>query len=74
MLLLSAAFLGERITPRRALGFLVAMAGLVAIASARDGDTEVAYPLRIALTALAPLSWSFYTVISKPVSERVSMS
>lgn len=66
VMLLSAAFLSERITRRRALGFVLALSGLVAIAFSRENGGAVAYPLRIALTALAPLSWSIYTVLTKP--------
>jgi O-acetylserine/cysteine efflux transporter len=72
LMLLSAAFLHERITRRRAGGFLVAVAGLVLIASARDDGRTVAYPLLIGLTALAPLSWAIHSALTKPVMETVS--
>lgn len=70
VMLLSAAFLGERITGRRAAGFLTALAGLGLIATARNGG-GASYPLLVLLTALAPLSWSIYTVLTKPVSGKV---
>ena len=69
---LSALFLAERITRRRAIGFLVAVTGLVLVATSKDSEEGFAYPLRIAITALAPLSWAVHTVLTKPVSGRVS--
>ncbi|MHC4472380.1 MAG: DMT family transporter [Planctomycetota bacterium] len=69
---LSAAFLGESITRRRVLGFLLAVSGFALVATAKDAGEGVAYPLRIAITAIAPLSWAVHTVLTKPVSGRVS--
>jgi drug/metabolite transporter (DMT)-like permease len=43
--------------------------GLVAFA--RRGELGGTYPLTVAITALAPLSWSIYTVLSKPLASRV---
>ena len=71
VMLLSAIFLGERITKRRITGFALALAGLVVVARSREGG-GVAYPLIIALTALAPFSWSIHSVLTKRVSGRVS--
>jgi O-acetylserine/cysteine efflux transporter len=70
VMVLSAVFLGERITARRIGGFLLALAGLVLVATAREGN-GADYPLLIGLTALAPLSWSIYTVLTKPVTGKV---
>lgn len=64
VVLLAAWFLGERLTPRKGLAFLVAVAGLALIAVARDGG-GTAYPLLVAITALAPLSWSIYTILGQ---------
>jgi O-acetylserine/cysteine efflux transporter len=69
---LSVAFLGERLTRRRLVGFAVATIGMYVVATARRGGGGVGYPLLLAITALAPLSWSLLTVISKPVTARVS--
>jgi len=71
VMLLSALFLAERITARRGLGFLVAIAGVVLVARSGTGHRGEAYPLLVAVTALGPLSWSIYTVITKPVTGRV---
>jgi len=71
VMLLSALFLSERITLRRGLGFLVALTGVVLIARSGSGLRGASYPLLVAVTALGPLSWSFFTVVSKPVTGRV---
>ena len=69
VMLLAAAFLGERLALRKAIAFLVAVSGLLVIAFSRGGERElVAYPALIALTALAPLSWSIYSILSQPIT------
>jgi len=72
VMLLAAAFLGEGLTLKRMTGFAVAAAGMVVISLANKGGVELGYPLLIAITALAPLSWSIYSVVSKPMTGRVS--
>ncbi len=67
LLVLAAVFLGERITARRAAGFVLAATGVALVARARTGPEGAAYPLLVAVTALAPLCWSVYTTLSKPV-------
>jgi len=69
---LAALFLNERLTGRRLAGFAVAATGMTIIATAKLDDAGLDYPLLIAITALAPLSWSCYSVISKPMAGRVS--
>jgi len=69
---LAAIFLGERLTARRVGGFVVAAAGMALIGLARPASGGSAYPLLVAITALAPLSWSIYSVASKPMTGRVS--
>jgi len=71
VMLLAAATLGEPLTRRRVTGFLVAAGGMALIATAQRGETGTAYPLLILVTALAPLSWSLYSVVSKPVTGRI---
>ena len=71
VMLLSALFLGERITPRRGIGFVIAATGLVIVATSKASG-GVAYPLLIAMTALAPLCWSIHSVLTKPVTRTVS--
>jgi drug/metabolite transporter (DMT)-like permease len=70
VLLLAAVFLGESLTRRRVLGFLVAVAGMVVVALAK-GERANVYALIVFVTALAPLSWSLYSVVSKPLAGRI---
>jgi drug/metabolite transporter (DMT)-like permease len=70
VMLLAAAFLGERLTARRLAGFAVAASGMIVVALARRGETR-AYTLAIAVTVLAPLSWSLFSVLSKRPSARI---
>lgn len=72
LILLSAAFLGERITARRAAGFLVAATGVVLVARARTDTEGAAYPFLVALTACAPLCWALQSALAKPVVGKVS--
>jgi drug/metabolite transporter (DMT)-like permease len=75
VMLLAALFLGEALTRPRVIGFAVATAGMALIALARPSSgagAGEAYPLLVALTAGAPLSWSVYSVLSKPLAGRAS--
>jgi drug/metabolite transporter (DMT)-like permease len=71
VMILSAVFLGERLTRRRLLGFLLALTGLVLVARSKEGSGAT-YPLLIAMTAMAPLSWSIHSILTKKVMGRVS--
>jgi O-acetylserine/cysteine efflux transporter len=73
VMLLSAAFLGERLSVRKGFAFLVALSGLVTIAFSR-GDARAigAYGLLLLVTALAPLCWSIYSILSQPVARVAS--
>jgi drug/metabolite transporter (DMT)-like permease len=72
VMVLAGLFLGERPTARRLLGFGVAVAGMTVVASAKRAGPGGTYPLLVAVTALAPLCWSLFSVISKPMAGRVS--
>jgi drug/metabolite transporter (DMT)-like permease len=67
LLVLGVAFLGERLTTRKVASLALGLAGVVLIATAREPRGGASYALHVALTALAPLAWSGYTAISKPV-------
>ncbi len=67
----SRLFLREKLDPRKIAGFLVSLAGLVVIARAKSDGGERAYALAVLVTVLAPLSWSFFSVASKPLAGRV---
>ncbi|MDX1631482.1 MAG: DMT family transporter, partial [Thermoanaerobaculia bacterium] len=68
LMLLGVLVLGERLTRGRLLGFTVALTGIVIIARAKEMDGAGSYGLLIAVTALAPLSWSVFSILSKPVT------
>ncbi|MCA8939932.1 MAG: DMT family transporter [Planctomycetes bacterium] len=70
LMLLSAAFLSERITRRRVLGFMIAMSGIIVISQAKP-EGGATYVGLIVIAALAPLSWSVYSVLTKPVAGKV---
>jgi O-acetylserine/cysteine efflux transporter len=72
VMVLAAVFLGEPATLRRFAGFAVGAAGMVLIARSRSTGVTTAYPFLIAVTALAPLCWSAFSVASKPLAGRVS--
>lgn len=71
VLILSAIFLGERLTRRHILGFAVSALGMTIVASAGKGTLEHTYALLIMITAMAPLSWSLYTVLTRPLAGKV---
>lgn len=75
MMLLAAVFLGERLDARKGIAFSVALVGLMLIAASRVGGaagegpvSALHYAALIGLVALAPLSWSVYSILSKPVA------
>lgn len=66
LLLFAAILLGERFTLRKGAAFFVALAGLFTIALSRGGFAGLpTFGLLLAITALAPLSWSIYTILGK---------
>lgn len=71
ILVLSIAFLGERLTRAKVSGFVLCLIGMGVIAFARRAGASVTYPLVVAITAIAPLSWSIFSVITKGVTGSV---
>jgi drug/metabolite transporter (DMT)-like permease len=68
VMLLAAAVLGERLTARKIMAFLVALIGLVIIALSKgDPQSAADYGVILAVTAIAPLSWAVYSILSKPI-------
>jgi O-acetylserine/cysteine efflux transporter len=68
LLVFAAVALGERLTKRKIAAFVIALAGLFTIALSRGGfDGLPTFGLLLAITAIAPVSWSIYTVLSKAV-------
>ncbi len=73
VMILAALFLGEDLTLRRTLAFCLACFGLVIIALSKGEPGAIAeYGFTLGVTALAPLSWSIYSILSKPVSGAAS--
>lgn len=67
---LARLLLGEAFGPRKALGLLVAMSGLfVVIRYGTDKAVDWPYLSSALILALAPLSWSLYTVIGRSLPE-----
>ena len=72
LMLLSALFLGERLSRRKVAGFEIALVGLVLSARAKDVGNGGSYAGLVAITALAPLSWAIYSAVTKPIAHEVS--
>ncbi|MCP4202219.1 MAG: EamA family transporter [bacterium] len=67
VVVLAAVFLNERLSSRKAVGFLIAVAGLFAIAMSRGALGSTAdYGVALGVTALAPLQYAAYSILSKP--------
>lgn len=71
--ILAPFFLRERISGRKAAGIGLALAGVfVLIVRGTPGvEFSVGSLLGAAITALAPLSWAFNTVLSRPLAQRL---
>ena len=78
VIVLSRIFLNEKLTGRQLFGFAISILGLFVIASGRALRSELPaeptgqFVLHLAITALAPLSWSLFSLVSQPVTRRVS--
>lgn len=68
----AAAFvLGEKITPRKAAGFSIAIGGLIVVVLLGSGHANLSGALKgILLVLVAPLAWSASTLMTKPLSGR----
>lgn len=71
VIVLAGVFLHERITRRHLAGFAISVVGMSIVASAGKATQGQAYPLLVVVTALAPLSWSLYSVLARPLAGRV---
>ncbi len=72
ILVLATVFLGERPSRRMLAGFALALAGMVVLAVARSTEGATGYVAALVTAAGAPLSWACFSVLSKPLTERVS--
>lgn len=71
LVVFGAAFLGEKITVRKAAGLALGLGGLVLLASAK-APSGTASGWRVLEAAVAPLSWSIYSALTKPVARTLS--
>lgn len=72
IMVLATLFLGERPPAALWIGLATSALGMLMIGSAGRGGDAVAYSWAVAIAAGAPLSWSIFSVLSKPVTGRVS--
>lgn len=70
LVLLGAFILKERIGRRQVTGLVLGLTGVVLVASAKKAGGG--HAVHVAILALAPLWWSIYSALTKPVTRRVS--
>lgn len=58
----------ETLTVRRTLGSLVAFAGVVVVVILGRGDADFSLAKKAALVLLAPIFWSWYSILGKPLA------
>jgi drug/metabolite transporter (DMT)-like permease len=68
----SAAVLRERVNTRRWLGIALAFAGVAVLAFAHQPEGSSTSLAGVLVAMLAPVSWAVYTIVAKPLTERVS--
>jgi drug/metabolite transporter (DMT)-like permease len=69
--LMSVFLWKERVTWTRTLGLLLAFAGLVVVVRlGSDGKIQLGMVRGVLITLIAPLAWSVYTLISRPLAAR----
>jgi drug/metabolite transporter (DMT)-like permease len=63
----------ERLTPKQAAGFALALGGvavIVILGAGSGAELHASDPLKAAVALLTPTSWALYTLISKPLARR----
>ncbi len=60
----------ESLDMRRGLGSLVAFAGVLVVIILGRGDVELNLARKAALVLLAPIFWSWYNILGKPLANR----
>ncbi len=69
--ILAVRFLGERMTPLRAAGIALAMAGVaILIVWGSGGSLEVRNLIGALLVMVSPLAWAVSTIVGKPAAQR----
>jgi drug/metabolite transporter (DMT)-like permease len=67
---LAAIFLREHLSRRGIAGLVVAFAGVTVLALSGEGALQARSIAGVLVTLLAPISWSAYTILSKPLAAR----
>ncbi len=67
---LAAIFLKEHLSRRGIAGLVIAFAGVGVLALSGEGALETRSIAGVLVTLLAPISWSIYTILSKPLAAR----
>jgi drug/metabolite transporter (DMT)-like permease len=67
---LAAIFLKEHLSRRGRAGLVIAFAGVGVLALSGEGALEARSIAGVLVTLLAPISWSIYTILSKPLAAR----
>ncbi len=67
---LAAIFLKEHLSRRGKAGLVIAFAGVGVLALSGEGALEARNVQGVLVTLLAPISWSIYTIMSKPLAAR----
>jgi len=71
LVIFGAAFLGERMSARKLAGLVLGFGGVALLATAKEGGGG-SRALSVAEVALAPLCWSIYTALTRPVARQHS--
>lgn len=67
---LAAIFLKEHLSRRAIAGLAIAFSGVAILALSGEGALEARSIAGVLVTLLAPISWSIYTIMSKPLASR----
>jgi drug/metabolite transporter (DMT)-like permease len=67
---LAAIFLSEHLSRRAVAGLVIAFGGVGVLAVSGEGALEARSLAGALVTLLAPISWSIYTILSKPLAAR----
>lgn len=67
---LATFYLKEHLSRRGAAGLVIAFAGVGVLALSGEGALEARSLAGVLVTLLAPISWSIYTILSKPLAAR----
>jgi drug/metabolite transporter (DMT)-like permease len=67
---LAAVFLAEHLSRRAITGLVIAFGGVAVLAVSGEGALEARSLAGALVTLIAPVSWSIYTILSKPMAAR----